>query len=79
MNSLLKIFVPIILVAAFFLLGSSCNAQSNTNRKWVATWSTAPQLVETANMPPSPGLTNNSLRQILRVSIGGDTIAVKLR
>ncbi len=45
--------------------------------KWVGTWSTAPQLVETGNMPPSPGLTNNSLRQVLRVSIGGDTIRVR--
>ena len=28
-------------------------------------------------MPPSPGLSNNSLRQIVRVSIGGDTLRVK--
>jgi len=28
-------------------------------------------------MPPSPGLTNNSLRQIVRVSIGGDTLQVR--
>lgn len=46
--------------------------------KWVGTWSTAPQLVEPGNMPPSPGLTNNSLRQIVRVSIGGDTLRLKL-
>ncbi|MCX6132911.1 MAG: GDSL-type esterase/lipase family protein [Ignavibacteriales bacterium] len=46
-------------------------------RKWVGTWSTAPQLVETGNMPPSPGLTNNSLRQVVRVSIGGDTLRVR--
>ncbi|HEX7583279.1 MAG TPA: SGNH/GDSL hydrolase family protein, partial [Prolixibacteraceae bacterium] len=43
----------------------------------MGTWSTAPQLVETGNMPPSPGLTNNSLRQVVRVSIGGDTLRVK--
>lgn len=45
--------------------------------KWVGAWSTAPQLVETANMPPSPGLTNNSLRQIVRVSLGGDTLRLR--
>ena len=28
-------------------------------------------------MPPSPGLTNNSLRQVIRVSIGGDTVRVR--
>ncbi len=45
--------------------------------KWVGTWSAAQQLVEAANMPPAPGLTNNSLRQLIRVSIGGDTLRVK--
>ena len=45
--------------------------------KWVGTWSTAPQLVEPGNMPPAPGLTNNSLRQIVRVSIGGDTLRAR--
>jgi len=46
-------------------------------KTWVTTWSTAPQLVEPNNMPPAPGLTNNTIRQIVRVSIGGE--AVRLR
>jgi len=44
---------------------------------WVGTWSTAPQLVEPHNLPPEPGLSNNSLRQGVCVSIGGDTVRVK--
>lgn len=44
---------------------------------WVGTWSAAPYDVGSNNMPPSPGLSGNSLRQIVRVSIGGDTIRVK--
>lgn len=44
---------------------------------WVGSWYTAPQLVEAGNMPPSPGLTNNSLRQIFRISLGGDTIRMR--
>ena len=36
---------------------------------WVGTWGTAPQLVENNNNPPSPGLGNNSLRQIVQVSL----------
>ena len=63
----------IILGLCVFLSWSYVSAQS---RKWVGTWSTAPQLVETANNPPAPGLSNNSLRQIVRVSLGGDTIRV---
>ena len=49
----------------------------NTASKWVGTWSTAPQLVETGNNPPSPGLSNNTLRQIVHVSIGGDSLRVR--
>lgn len=45
---------------------------------WVGTWGTAPQLVENHNNPPSPGLGNNSLRQIVQVSIGGDRVRLKL-
>ena len=44
---------------------------------WVCTWSTAPQLVEPHNMPPDPGLSNNTFRQVLRVSIGGDSLRVR--
>jgi len=47
-------------------------------KHWVGTWSAAPYLVEAANMPPSPGLSNNTLRQVVRVSIGGDTLRLKL-
>lgn len=45
---------------------------------WVGTWGTAPQLVERHNNPPAPGLTNNSLRQIVQVSIGGKKVRLKL-
>lgn len=57
-----------------FLWSTSLFGQA---KSWVGTWYTAPQLVETTNNPPSPGLTNNSLRQVVRVSIGGDTLRVR--
>ncbi len=41
---------------------------------WVGTWGTAPQLVEPNNMPPAPGLSNATLRQIVRTSIGGKKV-----
>ena len=46
-------------------------------KKWVGTWATAPQLVEPNNMPPAPGITNNTLRQVVAVSIGGKKIQLK--
>ena len=41
-------------------------------QKWVGTWSSAPYAAGT-NTPPAPYLENNTLRQVVRVSIGGDT------
>jgi lysophospholipase L1-like esterase len=46
--------------------------------EWIGTWATAPQLVETNNNPPSPYLANNSLRQIVQVSVGGKQLRLKL-
>jgi lysophospholipase L1-like esterase len=67
-----------LLIFGFFSFCYSQPAAIPTGAtKWVGTWSTAPQLVEPGNMPPSPGLTNNSLRQVIRVSIGGDTLRVR--
>lgn len=38
---------------------------------WVGTWACAQMQVEPNNMPPAPGLSENTLRQIIKVSIGG--------
>lgn len=44
---------------------------------WVGTWGTAVQLTEPANLPPEPGLDGNTLRQVVRVSIGGERLRVR--
>lgn len=59
---------------AFLTLTSAVLAGNH----WVGTWGTAPQLVERHNNPPAPGLGNNSLRQIVQVSIGGKKVRLKL-
>jgi lysophospholipase L1-like esterase len=68
----------VLLVFCFF---TPCRAESIADsisaKKWVGTWSTAPQLVEPGNNPPAPGLSNNTLRQIVRVSIGGDSLRIR--
>ena len=72
-----------VLVGLFFTLGfakhndSSPTGTSESAKVWVGTWSTAPQLVEPHNLPPEPGLSNNTLRQVVCVSIGGDTLRLK--
>jgi lysophospholipase L1-like esterase len=74
----LAVLTIVLLIIIFFsFCYSGPIGTSSSEKKWVGTWSTAPQLVEPGNMPPSPGLTNNSLRQVVRVSIGGNTLRVR--
>ncbi len=49
------------------------NAMDNAlpAERWVGTWACAPQLTEPDNMPPPPGLEGNTLRQLVRTTIGG--------
>ena len=49
----------------------------DTKEIWVGTWSTAQQLVEPHNLPPAPGLSNNTLRQVVCVSIGGSRLRIR--
>src|SRR6266576_509768 len=44
---------------------------------WLGTWTASPQLVEPRNMPPPPGLTGSTLRQVLHVSVGGPRIRLR--
>lgn len=45
--------------------------------QWIGTWMAAPQLTEPRNMPPAPGLSGSTLRQVLRVSIGGRQVRAR--
>ena len=45
---------------------------------WVGTWATAPQTVVRSFMPYNNCMTNRSVRQVVKVSIGGDVIRLKL-
>lgn len=38
---------------------------------WVGSWYAAQQLVEPRNLPPAPGLSGSTLRQVVHLSIGG--------
>ena len=61
--------------ALFFLFAAGfCRAQDD---QWVGTWGTSLQAVETRNLPPPPGMTSNTLRQVVQVSIGGKRLRVR--
>jgi len=52
-------------------------ATGSAGGHWVGTWTGAPQLTETGNLPPTP-LSNLTLRQVVHVSLGGSQIRVRL-
>ncbi len=68
--------MQIISFVIILLLFYDSNISASSDKHWVGTWACAPYRAE-SNLPPSPGLSNNTLRQIVRVSIGGDTVRVK--
>ena len=68
----------VLLMACLLTAGVMMAAEKGGKSHWVGTWGTAPQLVERHNNPPAPGLTGNSLREIVQVSIGGKRVRLKL-
>lgn len=67
----------VVVCCSILLFVANGEAQNRPGTKWVGTWSTAPQLIEERNNPPSPGLSNNTLRQIVHLSIGGDSLRIR--
>jgi lysophospholipase L1-like esterase len=60
-------------------VGGTAGTGGSEPDHWVGTWGTSPQLTETSNNPPNPpGLANNTLRQIVYVSIGGSQLRVQI-
>lgn len=78
-----EILVGAAMLMVWGLFGSCSSSHQHSTLKnvdqgkWVGTWATAPQLVEPNNMPPQPGLNNNTIRQVVRVSIGGKRLRLR--
>jgi lysophospholipase L1-like esterase len=51
---------------------------SDKSVRWVGTWACSPQLGDDGNAPPEPGFHDSTLRQVVRVSLGGEQIRVRL-
>jgi lysophospholipase L1-like esterase len=55
---------------------SSIWQTASATETWVGTWATGEQLVESQNNPASPSLQNNTLRQVVHATLGGNRIRV---
>ena len=67
----------LLLCTGWLVASVALAAPPPTPDAWVGTWGAAPQLTEPANLPPAPGLSGSTLRQIVHVSIGGPQIRVR--
>ena len=63
----------LVFLMMFYALSTYSLAQN-----WIGTWATAPQTVVKSFMPYNNCMTNRSVRQVVKVSIGGDVIRLKL-
>jgi lysophospholipase L1-like esterase len=66
-----------IAVFVLLILSLSCTSHTPTVKNcWIGTWASAQQLTEPQNNPPEPGLTDNTLRQVIHVTLGGSRLRV---
>jgi lysophospholipase L1-like esterase len=67
-----------IAVFVLLILCLSCTSHTTTVKQcWIGTWVSAQQLTESQNNPPAPGLSNNTLRQVVHVTLGGSRLRVQ--
>jgi lysophospholipase L1-like esterase len=60
------------------ILSLSCGSHAATAKDcWIGTWVSGQQLTEPRNLPPAPGLSNNTLRQVIHVTLGGRRLRVQ--
>jgi lysophospholipase L1-like esterase len=67
-------------IAGFVLLILSLSCAScvaSAKECWIGTWVSGQQLTEPRNLPPAPGLSNNTLRQVVHVTLGGNKLRVQ--
>lgn len=70
-----KIFSLLLLLS---VLTANAQIKTITGSQWVGTWATAPQIPVKSYMPYNNNMTNRSVRQIVKVSIGGSLIRLQL-
>lgn len=76
-----SVFRPLLASLPLVLLAGCATtppSAQETAPRWTATWSSAQQLTEPHNLPPPPGLDDTTLRQTLRISVGGSRLRIRL-
>lgn len=72
-------FRSLLTIAILLLSSASCPAvQAQEDSHWVGTFATAPEYTGPGDMPQTTTLAGTTLRQVVRVSVGGTTVRVQL-
>ena len=71
-------FITIALMVIAALQATRLTVTANEDRRWVTTWSTAMLAPNTVVFGTSPGFENQTLRQVVHTSIGGNRVRVRL-
>jgi lysophospholipase L1-like esterase len=58
--------------------GDAAQASASEAKVWIGSWTAAPQRTEPGNMPPAPGLSGNTLRQMVMPTLSGNRIRLRL-
>ena len=70
--------IPNMKKIALFFAGILTAVSLTAAEKWTGTWATAPEYTGENDMPKTMTLTDNALRQVIHVSLGGDELRMKL-
>ncbi|HTO03948.1 MAG TPA: SGNH/GDSL hydrolase family protein [Opitutus sp.] len=57
-------------------LGLCATERTELSGKWINTWVSAQQLTEPHNLPPAPGLSGQTIRQIIQPTLAGNRLRV---
>jgi hypothetical protein len=71
------VFAAALLVGGFTVRPAAVAADPPGNQRWVGTWTTAP-VAQAATGSTTTGFSNQTLREIVYVSIGGQDIRLRL-
>ena len=67
-----------IVIFVLLILSLSCTSDVTVAEDcWIGTWVSAQQLTERRNLPPAPRLSNNTLRQVIHMTLGGSQLRVQ--
>ncbi len=77
MRTLKKSGIAVIILFLCASCSSPVSQAKNTKECWISTWVSAQQLTERQNTPQRASLTNNTLRQVVHVTLGGNKLRIQ--